>query len=155
MVKLPPLKIKHRGKRDFPAKDYRFRTKTGKRRVIPINRHFVSLIESLADERAEIQGLDKCPLIFPVIRTHCLNRRYNRDTVTIKFRKSVADAGLPPQLTLHSLRHTFASTLVQKGRSLYMVGELLGHTDLETTKIYAHLTPRSLAPVVEDLAFEI
>ena len=39
--------------------------------------------------------------------------------VTAKFRKSVSAAGLPESLTLHSLRHTFASNLVQSGRSLY------------------------------------
>ena len=62
-------------------------------------------------------------------------------------------AGLPDSLTLHSLRHTFASNLVQRGVSLYIVGELLGHSDLEVTKIYSHLTPQSFDWVVDLLDF--
>ena len=83
-----------------------------------------------------------------------MNRVTQKDAVTRKFRKCVEAAGLPDTLTLHSLRHTFASRLVQAGKSLYQVGNLLGHTDLEVTKIYAHLSPASLHPVVEELDFE-
>lgn len=47
-------------------------------------------------------------------------------------------AGLSPDLRLHDLRHTFASMLVNNGRSLYEVGKLLGHQQLSTTTRYAH-----------------
>jgi integrase len=42
----------------------------------------------------------------------------------------------------HTLRHTFASHLVMKGQSLSAVQKLLGHADIQTTMIYAHLTPQ-------------
>ena len=48
------------------------------------------------------------------------------------------------RVVFHSLRHTFASWLVQKGKPLYTVAELLGHTTLEMTKRYSHLAPDSL-----------
>lgn len=53
-------------------------------------------------------------------------------------------AGLPKDLRIHDLRHTFASTLVGKGRSLHEVGTLLGHSQVSMTMRYAHLAPQRL-----------
>ena len=56
-----------------------------------------------------------------------------------------------PEFTIHSLRHTFASRLVQKGVPLYTVQKLLGHTDIRTTQRYAHLAPDNLKQAIEKL----
>jgi integrase len=48
----------------------------------------------------------------------------------------------------HDLRHTFASRLMMKGADLYEVMRLLGHTNIETTQRYAHLSPKHLQGVV-------
>lgn len=48
------------------------------------------------------------------------------------------------RVVFHSLRHTFASWLVQRGTPLYTVAELMGHTTLEMTRRYSHLAPDSL-----------
>jgi len=52
-----------------------------------------------------------------------------------------------PHATIHSCRHTFASHLVSRGVSLYIVGKLLGHSNPQTTQVYSHLTPSSLEVV--------
>ena len=57
-------------------------------------------------------------------------------------------AGLP-DFRIHDLRHSFASYLVNAGRSLYEVQELLGHADIKTTSRYAHLSRERLVAAVE------
>ena len=49
-----------------------------------------------------------------------------------------------PEVRIHDLRHSFASFLVNKGRSLYEVQKLLGHSNAKTTQRYAHLSPGAL-----------
>jgi site-specific recombinase XerD len=56
-------------------------------------------------------------------------------------------AGMP-ELRVHDLRHSFASFLVNAGRSIYEVKELLGHADIKTTSRYAHLSQESLRAAV-------
>jgi len=45
---------------------------------------------------------------------------------------------------VHDLRHSFASLLINNGRSLYEVQKILGHTQVKTTQRYAHLAPQTL-----------
>ena len=53
--------------------------------------------------------------------------------------------------TLHTLRHTFASHLVQRDVTLYKVKELMGHESIKTTEIYAHLAPKTLQDAIKKL----
>ena len=53
-----------------------------------------------------------------------------------------------PELRVHDLRHSFASFLVNAGRSIYEVQNLLGHADIKTTSRYAHLSQESLKAAV-------
>ena len=48
-------------------------------------------------------------------------------------------------VTLHTMRHTFASRLVSEGLDLLTVRDLLGHADIKTTQVYAHLAPEKVA----------
>ncbi|MCU1242402.1 MAG: integrase family protein [Candidatus Acidoferrum typicum] len=64
--------------------------------------------------------------------------------------QAAAKAGVI-KVTPHTLRHTFASRLVMAGENLASVQELLGHSDVETTMIYVHLSPHHLQSAVEKL----
>lgn len=59
-----------------------------------------------------------------------------------------------PELRIHDLWHSFTSFLVNAGRSLYEVPELLGHADIRTTSRYAHLSRERLLETVEVVLIE-
>jgi integrase len=64
-------------------------------------------------------------------------------------------AGLPPNLRLHDLRHTYASHAILGGESLYITGRLLGHHDAQSTERYAHLSGAALAAASEKISIRI
>ena len=57
------------------------------------------------------------------------------------FRLARASTGLPVGATVHTLRHCYATHLLEEGVSLRLISQYLGHASLETTLIYTHLTP--------------
>ncbi|WP_247717923.1 tyrosine-type recombinase/integrase [Qipengyuania proteolytica] len=66
--------------------------------------------------------------------------------------KSACDASGLEKVRIHDLRHTFASLVASSGRSLFVVGELLGHSSTQTTKRYANLYDDPLRSAAEDVA---
>lgn len=66
-------------------------------------------------------------------------------------RLAVRDAGLTKHATVHTLRHCFATHLLERGVDLRVIQEQLGHTRLETTSIYTHLTDKSMDRLVHAL----
>lgn len=73
------------------------------------------------------------------------NSRTNKPFVSVYhgWNTSRKKAGLA-DVRIHDLRHSFASLLINSGRSLYEVRKLLGHTQVKATQRYAHLAPETL-----------
>lgn len=76
-------------------------------------------------------------------------KRFTVNGITAHFAKYVSNLKLKG--SLHSLRHTFASHLVQNGVDLYTVSKLLGHSSITTTEIYAHLSPNTYQKAITHL----
>lgn len=108
------------------------RSKSGKRRHIPLSNAALRIL-------SQIPRPLECPWVFPGQDPDHHLEGLRKAWLRIK-----ASANLPTDLRIHDLRHTFASTLVSKGRTLYEVGELLGHSQVSMTMRYAHLEPQRL-----------
>jgi integrase len=106
-------------------------SKSGKPRYIPLSDAAVELLQGLP-------RVDDIPWVFfnPKTRKPPVSIFYAWDSIRAK-------VGLK-EVRLHDLRHSFASFLVNSGRSLYEVQRLLGHHDPKMTMRYAHLSPGAL-----------
>ena len=75
--------------------------------------------------------------------------KYSKDYVSKKFKEACRKANIDKAIHFHSLRHSFASYLVQQGVSLPTIKDLLGHTSITTTEIYSHLDDSSLQEAIK------
>ncbi len=75
------------------------------------------------------------------------DRRLTPRSVERMVRKYTAMAGLPVDATPHTLRHSFATDLLDQGADMRSVQELLGHKNIVTTQIYTHVTNKKLHDV--------
>jgi integrase len=121
-----------------------FLTKTGRSRSVPMSDEVVELLEQLKTRATDqsyvfVRGREK------------LGQSY----VEHKFKRYVRAAGLRDDLKFHSLRHTFATWLVQSGTSIYEIKELLGHSDITTTLVYAHLAASELHATVNRISLRL
>ena len=120
-----------------------FLTKNRKNRQIPIN---ISLGFILNRRREDCEG-------GRVFKSKY--RRFDAEIVSKSFKQLVRTAGLDERVHFHSLRHTFASWLVQDGASLYEVQKLLGHSSAAVTQIYSHLQPETLHATVNRISLNL
>lgn len=115
-------------------------------RDIPISETLYELLQELWDKSKQIKKTD---YVFQVKK-----QGRSRNWMRSRLIKIGAEAQIDDLTKLHTLRHTFASHLVMQGVDLASVSKLLGHSDIETTMIYAHLAPEHLARTITKLPFK-
>lgn len=121
---------------DLESRLVRIRGKGGKERMIPVGSHALNSIgRYLGESRLEFLSDTPVPYVFLNYR----GGKLSRVSFWKLLKKYAAMAGLPPDVTPHTLRHSFATHLVEGGADLRAVQELLGHSSIATTQIYTRL----------------
>jgi integrase/recombinase XerD len=121
-----------------------FSTKSKRERVIPTH----PKVNKILKKRAAVRGHLKDNYVFYRYEGIKLNEEF----ISKQFKRVVRSSGVNENIHFHSLRHSFASTLIKHGVSLYVVKELLGHSNIITTQIYSHLDNGSLSQAIKKLA---
>ena len=120
-----------------------FKTKAGKRRVIPISDGALHLLKSITR-----QPDNEC--VFTIY-----GRQIKAEWLTHRFKHYCKRAGLG-ELHFHNLRSSFASWLVMSGVEIYSVSKLLGHSSVVITeKHYAHLKPQTMVDEVNRITLQL
>ena len=110
--------------------------KRDRQRLVPVGRAARRCLEAyLRDVRPRLASAPSPPQVF-LSRT---GRPLSRMDVLNVVRRATDRAGIDRRVSPHTLRHTFATHLLEGGGDLAAVQELLGHADISTTQIYTHL----------------
>jgi integrase/recombinase XerD len=123
--------------------------KGDKERVVPLGRKAIEAVRTYNEKGRRFlggAGTLKAPELFLNNR----GRRLSRQGLHLIVKRYALLAGLPDDVSAHTLRHSFATHLLEGGADLRAVQEMLGHADLSTTQIYTHVSAAHLQKIYRD-----
>jgi integrase/recombinase XerC len=152
-IRVSELVSINRGDIDENAEALIVRGKGKKERIVPLGSHALTALRHYIN----MLNADLTKAGFPAAPEHdsplFINKhggRLSTRSVRRKVSKYLAKVGLDPDISPHTLRHSFATHLLDNGADLRSVQELLGHQSLSTTQVYTHLTSQRLRDAYDD-----
>ncbi len=73
----------------------------------------------------------------------------NQTSVRLAFQAALKESGVTKHAVVHTLRHSYATHLLEAGISLRVIQSYLGHSSIQSTLVYTHLTQKAQSPAVE------
>lgn len=120
--------------------------KGSKERLVPISDVALSWIDKY-DNQVREKLIMKNGAFSDIIFLNSRGKKLSRQAVWQLIKKYCQTANITKNVTPHTLRHTFATHLLENGADLRVVQELLGHSDITTTQIYTNLTQKHIMEV--------
>lgn len=120
-----------------------------KERIIPLGEIASQWLDHYLDG-ARVYLQDQSAETSEYVFLNSRGKGLSRQGVWKKVKQLALEAGIDQNVTPHTLRHSFATHLLENGADLRMVQELLGHADISTTQIYTHITKTRLKQVYSD-----
>jgi integrase/recombinase XerD len=122
------------------------RGKGDKERMVPLNPRAMEAVSLyLQHERPKLAAKTQTASEWVLLSQR--GRRLRRERIWELLKQYARRAGMPPEVSPHTLRHSFATHLLTGGADLRQVQELLGHASIATTQIYTHVDPTRLKAV--------
>jgi integrase/recombinase XerC len=118
---------------------------------VPLGSHALAALKhytAMLDAQQQEFGIAREPDAPLFINKH--GTRLSTRSVRRKVSKYLVKAGLDPDISPHTLRHSFATHLLDNGADLRSVQELLGHQSLSTTQVYTHLTSQRMRDAYDE-----
>jgi integrase/recombinase XerC len=135
---------------DLVSEQAKVRGKGRKERIVPLTRAATAAIRRYEPRRAETLSAASRADDRRALLLNQNGRRLSRRSIQETVRRSLELAAAADGLSAHSLRHSFATHLLDAGADLMAVKELLGHASLSTTRIYTHTSRERLKQVYRD-----
>ena len=132
---------------DLAGEQLKVRGKGRKERIVPITGRAMAAIRRYEPRRREALGRGEQGLAPSALLLNARGGRLSRRSIQRAVRGYLEQAAADQGLSVHSLRHTFATHLLDAGADLMAVKELLGHVSLSTTQIYTHTSRERLKRV--------
>lgn len=128
---------------DFVNCLIRITGKGSKERMVPIGEYSIYYLKLYLEKRDSMLKKEACNALF--LNNH--GKRMTRQGFFKNLKQILKKQGLREDIHPHTLRHSFATHLLSRGADLRSIQELLGHSDISTTKIYTHVSDEK---VMED-----
>lgn len=119
--------------------------KGNKERIIPVGKTAASALQQYLDKGRPFFAVKKYREDALFLNHH--GKRLTRQGFWKILKRLATEAGIQKALTPHTLRHSFATHLLENGADLRAVQEMLGHADISTTQIYTHVSKTRLKDV--------